>query len=52
MTRYLLALTLLTATTIPAQAQQEGPTPTQALVTVNSKAANSPTVKRPHRQGQ
>jgi hypothetical protein len=43
MTRYLLALTLLTATTIAAQAQQEGPTPTQALVTVDSKAATVPT---------
>lgn len=43
MTRYLLALTLLTATTIAAQAQQEGPTPTQALVTVESKTATTPT---------
>ena len=43
MTRYLLALTLLTATTLAAQAQQEGPTPTQALVTVDSKAATVPT---------
>jgi hypothetical protein len=41
MTRYLLALTLLTATTIAAQAQQEGPTPTQALVSIESK---TPTV--------
>lgn len=44
MTRYLLALALLTATALPTQAQQEGPTPTQALINVNSKAANSPAV--------
>lgn len=43
MTRYLLALTLLTAATIAAPAQQEGPTPTQALVTVDSKTAAVPT---------
>lgn len=45
MTRYLLALTLLTATTITAQAQQEGPTPTQALVVVESKAGATLTAK-------
>lgn len=44
MTRYLLALTLLTATTFAAQAQQEGPTPTQALVTVESKSPTAPTI--------
>lgn len=44
MTRYLLALTLLTATTFAAQAQQEGPTPTQALVTVESKSPTTPTI--------
>ena len=43
MTRYLLALTLLTATTIAAQAQQEGPTPTQTLVFVDSKSPSTPT---------
>jgi hypothetical protein len=43
MTRYLLALTLLTATTIAAQAQQEGPTPTQALVAITSKTPTTPT---------
>jgi hypothetical protein len=43
MTRYLLALTLLTATTIAAQAQQEGPTPTQALVVISSKTPTTPT---------
>jgi hypothetical protein len=36
MTKYLLALTLLTATLAPAQ--QEGPTPTQALVAIDSKS--------------
>jgi hypothetical protein len=50
MTRYLLALALLTATTIAAPAQQEGPTPTQALVNINAKnpvtpAADNFTVK-------
>lgn len=44
MTRYLLALTLLTATTLAAQAQQEGPTPTQALVAVESKNPVTPTI--------
>ena len=44
MTRYLLALTLLTATTLAAQAQQEGPTPTQALVAVDSKNPTTPTI--------
>ena len=44
MTRYLLALTLLTATTLTAQAQQEGPTPTQALVAVDSKNPSVPTL--------
>jgi hypothetical protein len=44
MTRYLLALTLLTATTLTAQAQQEGPTPTQALITVDSKNSVAPTL--------
>src|SRR6185437_1287627 len=45
MTRYLLALTLLTATTITTQAQQEGPTPTQTLVVIDSKAATTPTAE-------
>lgn len=44
MTRYLLALALLTATTFAAQAQQEGPTPTQALVAVDSKNPTAPTI--------
>jgi len=43
MTRYLLALTLLAATTA-AQAQ-EGPATTQALITFDSKAPVSPTAK-------
>lgn len=43
MTRYLLALTLLTATAFTAQAQQEGPIPTQALVEISSKNAAAPT---------
>ena len=43
MTRYLLALTLLTAT-LATQAQQEGPIPTQALVVVDSKNPNVPTI--------
>ena len=44
MTRYLLALTLLTAaTTTTLQAQPEGPIPTQALVFVDSKAPVTPT---------
>jgi hypothetical protein len=43
MTRYLLALALLTATATVAQAaQQEGPTPTQALVSFDSKAPVAP----------
>jgi hypothetical protein len=39
MTRYLVALTLFAATAAPiaAQAQQEGPTPTQALISFDSK---------------
>jgi hypothetical protein len=41
MTRYLLALALLTATAV--QAQQEGPAPTQALVVFNSKTPATPT---------
>jgi hypothetical protein len=44
MTRYLLALTLFTATTFAVQAQQEGPTPTQALVAVESKNPIAPTI--------
>lgn len=44
MTRYLLALTLFTATAFAAQAQQEGPTPTQALVAVESKNPTAPTI--------
>lgn len=44
MTRYLLAFTLLTATTLAAQAQQEGPTPTQALVFVDAKTPSTATV--------
>lgn len=43
MTRYFLALTLFAAT-IAAQAQQEGPIPTQALVTVDSKNLAVPTI--------
>ncbi|WP_348266812.1 hypothetical protein P8936_12920 [Edaphobacter paludis] len=43
MTRYLLALTLF-ATTIAAQAQHEGPIPTQALVTVDSRNPTVPTI--------
>ena len=42
MTRYLLALALLTATA--SQAQQEGPTPTQALVAFDSKSPVTPTI--------
>ena len=41
MTRYLLAMALLTATA--AHAQQEGPAPTQAVVTVDSKTPEAPT---------
>lgn len=44
MTRYLLTLALLAATSVAAHAQQEGPTPTQALVTVVSKTSTVPTV--------
>jgi hypothetical protein len=45
MTRYLLALALLSTsvTGTAAHAQQEGPTPTQALVAFDSKAPVSPT---------
>jgi hypothetical protein len=42
MNRYILALALITATTA-AQAQQEGPVPTQALVSFDSKAPAMPT---------
>jgi hypothetical protein len=45
MTRYLLALTLLTAATLTVQAQQEGPIPTQALVAINSKTPTAATAK-------
>ena len=41
MTRYLLALALLTATI--SQAQEEGPVPTQALIALDSKAPVAPT---------
>lgn len=41
MTRYLLALALLTATFAPAQ--QEGPTPTQTLVILESNSHQNPT---------
>jgi hypothetical protein len=48
MTKFVLSLTLL-ATALPiakvAQAQQEGPTPTQVLVSVDSKTQSSPTAK-------
>jgi hypothetical protein len=46
MNRYLLALTLLASTataTVAQAAQQEGPTPTQALVSFDSKAPVAPT---------
>jgi hypothetical protein len=43
MTRYLLTLALLATTSVAAHAQQEGPTPTQALVTVASKTSTVPT---------
>jgi hypothetical protein len=47
MTRYFLALALLTAsaTATAAHAQQEGPTPTEALVSFDSKAPVAPTAK-------
>jgi hypothetical protein len=47
MTRYILSLALLatTATGIAAHAQQEGPIPTQALVTFDSKADTIPSEK-------
>ncbi|WP_158941444.1 hypothetical protein [Granulicella sp. S190] len=45
MTRYLLALTLLAATTTVAARAQEGPTPTQALVVFDSKTPASPTAQ-------
>jgi hypothetical protein len=47
MNRYILSLALLatTATGITAHAQQEGPTPTQALISFDSKAATMPTEK-------
>jgi hypothetical protein len=47
MTRYILSLALLatTATGIAAHAQQEGPTPTQALISFDSKAPTMPTEK-------
>jgi hypothetical protein len=45
MTRYLLALTLLAATTTTAAHAQEGPASTQALVAFDSKAPISPTAK-------
>jgi hypothetical protein len=47
MTRYVLSLAFLaaTATGVAAYAQQEGPTPTQALVSFDSKAATVPTEK-------
>ncbi|MBN9617368.1 MAG: hypothetical protein BGO25_17035 [Acidobacteriales bacterium 59-55] len=43
MTRSLLALTLLAAAAVTTQAQQEGPTATQALVVVSSKTPAVPT---------
>lgn len=44
MTRYVLAATLLAATTLTAPAQQEGPVPTQSLVTIDSKTPSVVTV--------
>jgi hypothetical protein len=45
MTQYLLALTLLAATTTTAAHAQEGPASTQALVAFDSKTPVSPTAK-------
>ncbi|MBB5338325.1 hypothetical protein [Tunturiibacter gelidoferens] len=45
MNRYLLALTLLAATTTTAAYAQEGPASTQALVAFDSKTPVSPTAK-------
>jgi hypothetical protein len=45
MTRYLLALTLLAATSTTAAHAQEGPASTQALVAFDSKTPVSPTAK-------
>jgi len=45
MTKYVLALTLFAFTLPPVQAQQEGSTPTQALISVDSKTPANPTAK-------
>jgi hypothetical protein len=45
MTKYTLALALFAFALPVAQAQQEGPTPTQALVSFDSKTPASPTAK-------
>jgi hypothetical protein len=45
MTKYVLALTLFAFTLPAVQAQQEGSTPTQALVSVDSKTPATPTAK-------
>jgi hypothetical protein len=45
MTKYTLALALFALTLPVVQAQQEGPTPTQALISFDSKTPASPTAK-------
>jgi hypothetical protein len=45
MKKYTLALTLFALTLPIAQAQQEGPTPTQALISFDSKAPATPSAK-------
>ena len=45
MTKYVLTLTLFAFTLPAVQAQQEGSTPTQALVSVDSKTPATPTAK-------
>src|SRR5258707_14977967 len=45
MTKYVLALTLFAFTLPAVQAQQEGSTPTQALISVDSKTPANPTAK-------
>jgi hypothetical protein len=43
MSRYLLPVLLAAATVLPVQAQQEGPSPTQALISLDSKTPQTPT---------
>jgi len=45
MIKYLLAATMVAAATFPMQAQEEGPRPTQTLISLDSKSPQTPTAQ-------